>query len=740
MRRFLPWLLPLAVAVGGLAVIDVPPGPIVKYCAYFALGIALPGTLLLRAVWRSTGNWAEDLGLGSVVGATWQLIGWAIFTAFGGQRWLIVWPALVLVAFALVRRLRAYWRIGEPQPLPVWWTWGLAIASAVVLGATTLGVMAFHELPPHGSSYYQDLLYHLSMVNELMRAVPPELPQVAGERLEYHWIANADMAAAADITRLEPAMVLFRLWLLPWLVVALLVCATLARTVSRAWWTGVLAAAALAAPQLYLLVDTSVNLSAPLSFLSPSQTFGMIACVAAAVFLIELLFRHARGGLWVVAFAVAIMGGGSKPTVLPILVGAVGLAAVAMLVQTRRLPMRAVVGGALLVAAGVGTMLTVAGSTSGSGLQFLAVLKSSGDYAAATGDTTPAGEGGLILPALAQGAVVGTVVLLCVLLINQATAVVGFAVLGKLRREPVAWFLVGALIAGWAGYLLIDHPSVSESYFIHTAFPFGLAAAGWLAATFARELSPRTRRRSLLTAAAGGLVLGAVTGGVLLVADAKPTGSPGHQLLLVARPVLAFLVLVGLGWFLRRRPGAGLVVVLALLAVVPLKSVGQSAVHGDTERARTFTAPRWWVYPDEESAARWLARNSAPTDVVAANTWCRPAGKLTPGCDARGYLVSGIAGRRTLIEGWAYTNQAMADQGVGGRRYTEQPSPWPERVALTNQAVAAPTPEVLRRLRAEYDVRWLYADARNGTVSPALDRLAVRRHSVGRVRIYDLGE
>ena len=70
-----------------------------------------------------------------------------------------------------------------------------------------------------------------------------------------------------------------------------------------------------------------------------------------------------------------------------------------------------------------------------------------------------------------------------------------------------------------------------------------------------------------------------------------------------------------------------------------------------------------------------------------------------------------------MIEGWAYTNEAMAEQGVGGRRYTEQPSPWPERVALTNAALTAPTPDLLRQLREEYHVRWLYADARDGTVS-----------------------
>jgi len=490
-----------------------------------------------------------------------------------------------------------------------------------------------------------------------------------------------------------------------------------------------------------------------------------------------------------VAVGVALLGGGAKPTVLPILVGAVGLSAVFLLMRDRRLPARVVVAGLLLVASGVGTMLTVAGSTSGSRLQLLSVLKSSGDYTAATGDTTIAGEGGLVLPALAHGAVVGTLVLFCLLLINQATAAVGFGVLGRLRREPVAWFLLGALIAGWAGYLLIDHPSVSESYFIYTATPFGLAAATWLAATLAQQsrgsthqlggLPPGMRgenppsggsthemgrggsalrgggsgwtdlwwRRRLVGAAVGAVVLAMVYAGVWLLVEAKPSGSRGDQLWLVARPLVAVLaltvVLVVLWRLLVRRSAVrsgGLLVVLTLLAIVPIKSFVQSAVHGDSEKAQTFVAPRWWVYPDEESAALWLRKHSKPTDVVATNTWCRPAGKQTPGCDARGYIVSGLAGRRTLIEGWAYTNQAMAEQGVGGKRYTEQPSPWPERVALTNQALAAPTPELLRRLREEYGVRWLYADARDGTVSPTLDRLATLRHSVGKVRIYDLGE
>ncbi|MFF0263938.1 hypothetical protein [Kribbella sp. NPDC004536] len=736
MKRLLPWLLPILVAVGGFVSLgDVGAGPLLKYAGYFAGAIALPGTLILRAVWRSTGNWAEDLGLGSIVGATWQLIGWAIFTALGWQRWLIVWPALLLIGFAVAGR--RHFRIAEPKPLPFAWTVGLAVSAAVMVGATTFGVMAYHAMPPDGKAYYPDLLYHLSMVHELTRSVPPELPQVVGERLDYHWFANADMAAAVDTTRLTPLVVLFRLWVLPWLVVSLLVCATLARTVSRTWWTGVLAALALAAPQLFLLLDTSVNLAPPVSLLSPSQTFGMVAAVAVAVFLIDLLFRNGTRRLWLLIVPVALVGGGSKPTVLPLLVGAVGVAALYVLVTTRRLPWRLIGTTAVLLVAGAITFLSVAGSTSGSRLQFLAVLKSLPVYTAATGDKTQPGDGGLILPALMHGEVLGTLSLLLGLLLTlQAMSWAGFGVVG--RKDPIAWFLLGAMIAGWAGYLLVDHPSVSESYFVYTAAPFSLAGAGWFAAT-----SARASGRPIPIAVAA-FVLSIGYAGLLVWARGVPAASTGRQLwlstrmLLVVLGITLFLLLV---WRLTlRQAGGGMFVVLVLLSTAPISSFAQSAVRGDTEMAPTYRAARWWVYPDEAEAALWLGQNSATTDVVATNTWCRPAGSIAPGCDARGYLVSGIAGRRTLLEGWAYTNQAMANQGRGGHRYTEQPSPWPDRFALTEQALTAPTPAVLRELRNEYGVRWLYADERNGPVAPALDQLAVRRHSIGKVLIYDLGQ
>ena len=87
----------------------------------------------------------------------------------------------------------------------------------------------------------------------------------------------------------------------------------------------------------------------------------------------------------------------------------------------------------------------------------------------------------------------------------------------------------------------------------------------------------------------------------------------------------------------------------------------------------------------ELSAMTWLRDNSAPADVIATNLHCRPAPN-EPYCDARGFWVVGLSGRRAVLEGWAYTDEAQALQGVEGRSYSHQPAPFVERARL-NDAV-----------------------------------------------------
>jgi hypothetical protein len=134
----------------------------------------------------------------------------------------------------------------------------------------------------------------------------------------------------------------------------------------------------------------------------------------------------------------------------------------------------------------------------------------------------------------------------------------------------------------------------------------------------------------------------------------------------------------------------------------------------------------------------WLDRKAGRDDVVVTNTACMAqAGRRT--CDARGYLVSGIGGRRTLMEGWAYTQQSLANQGKDNVSSSYLPSPWPDRVALTAKALTAPTPELLAGLYRDHGVRWIFADKRTGKVAEhTLDRLADRRYTRGPVVVYQL--
>jgi hypothetical protein len=114
-----------------------------------------------------------------------------------------------------------------------------------------------------------------------------------------------------------------------------------------------------------------------------------------------------------------------------------------------------------------------------------------------------------------------------------------------------------------------------------------------------------------------------------------------------------------------------------------------------------------------------------------------PAAAAADRCDARGYIVSGLGGRRAYIEGWAYTAQSMRNQQPG-IRYTQLPSPWPDRVQLTARAIARPSAATMDELRSA-GVRWLFVDNRFGEPdTDGLLRYTDQRFDNGGVQIYEL--
>jgi hypothetical protein len=153
---------------------------------------------------------------------------------------------------------------------------------------------------------------------------------------------------------------------------------------------------------------------------------------------------------------------------------------------------------------------------------------------------------------------------------------------------------------------------------------------------------------------------------------------------------------------------------------------------------RTPARPGWPTTFEEMQAALWLDAHAGNDDVIATNVHCQPIIQVRS-CDARSFWVTGLAGRRTLVESWAYSDQTVAANGTNGQRYMLQPAPYPDRYALNQRVFAHGDPADVARLRTEFHVRWLYADARAlGGASPALAQVATLRYRAGTVSIYQL--
>ncbi len=750
----MPWVFPAAVFVVGLHVTGTPARDIAAYVGYFALVIVLPGTLTFRALVGSRGNVPEDLGLGAATGLVVLLAGWALAAATGLQSLLPGWPLLIIAVFLAVPGLRRHWRTTDPQPLPLCWSW-LVAAGLVVVVLIGLRFWATTPLPSVTASYYQDLLYHLALVHEMTRSMPFQVPQLAGDTLRYHYLADADMAAASVMTGVAPATVLLRLWVVPIAGVTVFVMAALGRELTGKWWAGALTGVtSVAATALTLGAATSGFAGSPISLLSPSQTyvlplFGLLVFLAIQV----LRGRLPRWG-WFMPLPVAMACAGAKASVLPSFV--VGMAFACLVVAWRdRARLRAALAffAVSLVALFAGLKIFAGGGAGTLGVQPLALLYIVSPYRQTIGSQDRIDGTVFLLPGVRHASAAGTVFIVGLLVwwvLIHANQLLGLASLVDARRrhDPVVWLLTGITLAGTGAAWLLWHPSASQGYFYLGIIPVAVLLTVWFISERVHDWRP----------AVGGLVAGGIW--AVVVSIVPP---PTHPTLLgwiwaLTLPILRTVgvaAVVGFGGLLlwRRIAGnrqirigrsgwraLGVAVLIAVLGA-GLGAGVRDQVRGAVEalgKPRFSANPATKITSDEIRAARWLDQHAGANDIVATNIHCMKISDPT-GCDARAFWVAGLGGRRTLVESWGYTDQVFPQDGVNGKRYYWQPAPYPERYALNERVFTAADPVDVAQLRNEYHVRWLFADRRVPRgVSDRLPAVATARFTAGPVTIYEL--
>ncbi|MET8355734.1 hypothetical protein [Micromonospora sp. NPDC005171] len=768
----LPWLLVIAALLVVWSRGGVPAPDLARFSAYWVLALVLPGTLVHRALRGSRGNLPEDLGYGAATGLLLEIVAWALAAATGQQSLLRWWPLPVLVAFAAVPGLRRHWRVGERRPLPLAWHWAMGTALLVVLawGYTQWRTV---PLPPVSGGYYQDVLYHLGLVQELTRAMPFELPHVAGEALRYHYLSDAHIASGSMITGISPAVVLLRLWLVPVIGTAVLLAAGLARDLNGAVWTGPVAAlAAFTGATVTLGSPVGASGEMPLSYASPSQTYVLVPLLLLAGLLVDVARGRSLGPAWPLVPVLGLVCAGAKSSALPPLIAGLGLTAVVFWWRRRQVPRPAVVALACLVAAmALGFRLFAGGGAGTLRVQALALLHFIAPYAETLGTGDGIWPSAPLPPGINDGGVLGWLLAFAVVawwVLGQAPRWVGMGLLVDRghRADPAVWLLAGTVLAGAGATWVFQHPSISQIYFWMGVIPVGVVLTTW---SLAQARAPWP---VLVVPAVAGALAGLATAGTVAGFAVPRISRPGtpttstiegwlRALGLSAAWYLLFVAVaaalaVGVAAVWRRRVPAPVSVppdgsarrrraATIALTGVTAAMLGASAaviVGGTVRSVLTEPVPTTGPQPyaltaDEMRAALWLDDNAADDDVVATNVHCRPV-RTTPHCDARAFWVTGLGGHRTVVESWGYTDAVVAAHGVENLGYARQSFPDQALLALNDGVFSAPTRVDLDRLRTEHGVRWLFADTRAGAVSTELAALAQLRLVAGPVTVYEL--
>ncbi|MEV4011262.1 hypothetical protein AB0J35_12225 [Nonomuraea angiospora] len=687
--RWLGWLPAGVVCAGAVAVFlwcGVSARDLAVFAAYLGAGVALPGTLLWRALTGGGRSAAEDVAAGLALGYAVEVLAYLPARAAGAPLLVLVPSAGVLCAFACVPRLRRHWRgRAATERMPAWGAWALAAVVAYLIAWSTLNL---YRLPV--SAAYVDLPYHLALVGEVKHHVPPTLPSVLGERLSYHWFVYAELAATSWVTGIEPVTLVYRLATLPMTAAMVVLVAVLGRRLGGSWGVGVAAVGVAYFLLGPILQEGVVFTTRPMftAWASPTQTFG------ALLFAPVVLLLTGGRRCWVALVVLLLALTGAKATFLPLLLAGLLVVVAGRWAVERRVPAAWLGAAGITLACLLVAQFVVFGRGSqGTTIAPFAAMR--GLWGLVTGVAAPELAAVPVTPLL----VLTAVHLFCLLCVWG-----GVAALGLRALEPSMSLLLGMGAAGIGAAVVLGHPSDSQLYFLESVRPYLSVAA-------VCGVAGRRVPWAMVTAGAGVALLAAW---VEVPGDAA------------VRAVVPYLVLgvVAAAVLLWRR-GAVLAVV-ALLAGYAVPASARELVLRVVPEGREAEIPAGAL-----RAGRWLRAHSSPGDVVATDLHCRPV--EAPGCDSRHYWVSGFTERRVLVEGWAYAESTLSRAELFVSPYLEVPFADPVRLAANDAVFRTPTAENVRRLAADYGVKWLFTG-----MNPELGKYARLRFRNSSFSVYRL--
>ena len=708
--------------ITGVAILDI-----VKFLAYEAVFVALPGIALLMALRGRRSGSLVTVALGWPLGQTLEILAFSGTAALGVRGLFLVYPvAIVALSAVLILRRRATsaqspWESATASRTALW-----AAAAVLSIGLLYLAFMFLPVVPlPTATSseaYAPDFVYFLGLTAQMLHHWPPTSPGLSGTPLYYEWFVFFHMAAVAQVTHLAIPTIALRLDYVPTILV--IGCQLLAtgRYLGRSLWAGV---TALVVILMLGPLDLTTDVASGNPFFegfffhlwaSWTFAFGLMFFLALIYLVSERMHspswrRSADLGAWILIGLLMIGASGAKATVLPVLITGTALYAVVVFALTRRLSpavlVTLVLGAALFA---VTFKVVYGGGVPGTVIELFAPLARTAPVIFVNEISNPTLRA-IMIPFAdvcgIAGMMLGLVGMLYLLRRRHRSELSRFA-------WPICLFVAGLVITN------VSHQvAYSELYFQDTGYiAGGLAAAqgirlAWLDAGQSLPMS----RRGVLVSFAASLV-------VLLMLVTITSLTVAHPLALeiryagLAAACVAFIVVSMLLLWARHRSTAGvlalgLIPLLASTALTFPLTLAPTAKKLLTGVALTQAQPDpqtvWALTPGLLTALEWLQGHSPIGAVVAvSNHWVNPQKT-----DAREYYYSAFSEREIFVEAYDPARFGItpgvtiaADRNFAYRQRLND--------AVFNQADAA----ALAILTRQYGVRYLFIDRIHGTVDP----------------------
>lgn len=183
---------------------------VIKFLLFLILGCLVPGVLLTKSVSDDKSPFFQRLFLSTVVGLTLLTIVFYLISLLK-MNFLIYGYFLFNLIIFIIKRKDFSFSLGKDLNLPVIILMGVGTIFQVVPTFQS-GLSHSYGLGFWGPNTH-DGIWHVSLINQLMKSVPPQNPIFANDALKnYHFFYDLMVAATSFVSGISPANLVFRFY------------------------------------------------------------------------------------------------------------------------------------------------------------------------------------------------------------------------------------------------------------------------------------------------------------------------------------------------------------------------------------------------------------------------------------------------------------------------------------------------------------------------------------------------